>query len=225
MALDLNKGMTRKQKSIFISAIGLPLLVVFVWLSGNYSQSQRRDDKEPAISTLSSNKTASQIITAATKTMISNSPPAIANAISNTFAEQERQNKLREGLSVLNDQRIVLFGKVVDQFGAPVANATVFGNILVYNGSKEGEEKLQTMTDAYGYFNISGYKGERLGVNIVKTGYRLVATNAPLIYSYMYPKEQRHVHDPNNPVVFTLWKNQGAENLNRSNSASSVAKS
>jgi hypothetical protein len=48
-----------------------------------------------------------------------------------------------------------------------------------------------------------------------RTGYRFVATNGGAIYSYLWRKEERHIPDPQKPVVLTMHKWKGGEPLVR----------
>jgi protocatechuate 3,4-dioxygenase beta subunit len=46
--------------------------------------------------------------------------------------------EMRRGLSILNDQEIVLFGKVADQFGNPLGGVTVEGSTIYDSGFASG---------------------------------------------------------------------------------------
>src|SRR6266567_1482774 len=72
--------------------------------------------------------------------------------------------QMKEALADFNDEDVVLYGRVIDQLGAPVADATVAGNIQVNNGRRVGSDKISLATDANGMFTISGYKGKALGI-------------------------------------------------------------
>ena len=120
---------------------------------------------------------------------------------------------MREGLATLNDEQIVLYGCVKDQFDSPVADASVLGVIQVNNGVRVGTDRLSLTTDARGEFSISGYKGKNLGITIKKTGYVMATTNTSFVYSLLWPEGQRQVPDPNTPVIFKMWKLQGTEPL------------
>ena len=120
---------------------------------------------------------------------------------------------MKEGLAALNDEEVVFYGKVIDQFGAPVANATVAGGIQVNNGTREGTDKISLATDANGAFTIRGYKGKALGINVRKTGYVMATTNTRFVYSLLWSDAERYNPDPNSPAVIKMWKLQGAEPL------------
>jgi hypothetical protein len=138
----------------------------------------------------------------------SSSSTSVPQSLWKTTAEQTR-----EGLAVFNDAPIVFYGKVEDQFGAPLGNTRVTFSIQVYNGTESGVKNGEVIADANGFFTISGYKGERLSVKPQKAGYVIASLNCGGIYSTMYPEEQRAHPDPSNPVVIKMWKLQGAEPL------------
>jgi len=115
-------------------------------------------------------------------------------------------------LPQLNDVPIVFYGRLVDQFGAPVPDAEITGSIIVDNGAIQGTRRLTTVSDVNGRFQLSGGKGESLGVMPRKLGYGLAAAATEFKYSHFYP-ESRHIPDASKPVVLKMWKLQGAEPL------------
>jgi hypothetical protein len=120
---------------------------------------------------------------------------------------------MRNVLSNYNDVPIAFYGKLEDQFGAPVPNATVDFSIQVLNGYESGTQRGQVAADANGLFTISGYKGERLSAVPKKTGYALASRTGGGVYSELWAEEERAHPDPNNPVVIKMWKLQGQEPL------------
>jgi hypothetical protein len=87
-------------------------------------------------------------------------------------------------------------------------------SIRYQSGFKSGVLTNATRTDAQGYFEISGYKGESLSVVPSKPGYVLASTNGGGIYSHMWPSEERiPTPDPGNPVVIKMRKLIGPEEL------------
>lgn len=120
---------------------------------------------------------------------------------------------MREVLTALNDEEIVFYGRAVDQFDAPVANATVVGSIQINNGVRVGTDTISQVTDENGRFSISGYHGKNLGVSVRRDGYVIATTNTSFVYSYLWSEAERHSPDARNPVVIKMWKLQGAEPL------------
>ena len=145
----------------------------------------------------------------------SNAPVAQAAPISSIPSPpiESKEQQMREELAGLNEENIVLFGRVIDQFDAPVASATVTGTIQVNNGTRVGNDKISMTTDGNGLFSISGYKGKALGISVSKPGYVMATTNTHFIYSLLWPASERYVPDAGNPTVIKMWKLQGAEPL------------
>jgi hypothetical protein len=102
---------------------------------------------------------------------------------------------------------------VIDQSNSPVVGARVLGTIQVNNGTRVGTDRVSTTTAGDGSFKFSGYKGKNLGVNISKVGYALATTHTSFVYSHLWPEAEQHIADPSNPVIFRMWKLQGAEPL------------
>lgn len=119
----------------------------------------------------------------------------------------------KEGLGSLNDKEIVFYGKVIDQSDAPVSDAAIAGSIQINDGARSGVDRVSGVSDAKGMFVISGHKGKALGVNVSKSGYVVATTNTWFVYSALWPEAERHVPNPASPVMFRMWKLQGAEPL------------
>lgn len=126
---------------------------------------------------------------------------------------ESKEQQMRAGLAELNDEDIVLYARVIDQFGSPVVGAAVTGSIQINNGTRVGGDTVSLATDGNGFFTISGYKGKALGINVSKAGYILASTNTYFIYSLLWPASRRFTPDQGNPMVIKMWKLQGAEPL------------
>jgi len=126
---------------------------------------------------------------------------------------KSKAEQAREGLAALNDEQVVFYGTVVDQFGAPVPAAAVAASIRVNNGTRVGVDRISLATDANGLFTITGYRGETLGVWATKEGYVMATASTSFVYSLLWPEAQRHNPDPNKPVLIKMWKLSGAEAL------------
>jgi hypothetical protein len=113
-------------------------------------------------------------------------------------------------LSTYNDVPIDFYGKLVDQFGNPVAGAEIKGSIRVINGVREGTDRFSTTSDAKGLFQFHG-RGQDIGMMPRKQGYTIATTDTFFKYSHM--EDHPYVSDANNPTVIKMWKLQGAEHL------------
>jgi hypothetical protein len=126
---------------------------------------------------------------------------------------ENKEQQMRQGLAELNNEDIVLYGRVVDQYSSPVPGAAINGTIQVNDGTRVGADKISMVTDANGIFTVSGYKGKALGIWVTKPGYVMATTNTRFVYSLLWPASDRYIPDANNPAVIKMWKLQGAEPL------------
>ena len=118
---------------------------------------------------------------------------------------------MKEILSALNDVPINFYGKVEDQFSNAVANAAVNFSIRIYNGTESTVKRGQVMADDKGFFSITGYKAQDLGLGPQKAGY--VLATADTFFKYSHLEEHPYASDPKSPTVIRMWKLQGAEPL------------
>ena len=156
---------------------------------------------EPILSPSTPVHTNIQIATSTKGEDLSKNPP---------LSKEERAIGL---LSDYNDQLIVFYGKIEDQFSNAIANATVNFGVRIINGYESTVKRGQVTSDANGLFTISGYKGQDLGIGVEKSGYVFVSMNGSGIYSKMWPEDQRAHPDENNPTIIKMWKLQGGEPL------------
>jgi hypothetical protein len=94
------------------------------------------------------------------------------------------------------------YGKVVDQNGTPVADVSVQGNIELAGDFYPHF----TQTDPNGEFNFTNVQGASLSIMLKKPGYD---------YNVRRYAERPHgyVPDPQNPIVFVVWKLHGKQNI------------
>jgi hypothetical protein len=97
---------------------------------------------------------------------------------------------------------IEFYGRVVDQFGAPVNEATVNLEWTVIGGTSK--QSIKTAFD--GGFSLQGARGKLLGVNIVKIGYIHTRDSIKSFEYAAFFQDNFHVPDPAHPVVFRLQK-------------------
>lgn len=103
---------------------------------------------------------------------------------------------------------IEFYGKVVDQFDAPVADAKV---TLMWSamGGTQGKE---TMTAGDGKFDLTGANGKGVSVAVSKEGYDSPGEYARKSFEYAaFFQDDFHVPDPEQPVIFQLHKIMEAE--------------
>jgi hypothetical protein len=102
-----------------------------------------------------------------------------------------------------NARSLDFYGKVVDQFGHPIPGVQAKGSILlVVSPISSANKEVVAETDAGGRFEFVGFHGANFGVLLEKPGYE---SNGK---SNSSPNGRS---DRNNPVIFTLWKTQGAQ--------------
>lgn len=107
---------------------------------------------------------------------------------------------------------IEFYGKVVDQFGEPVANATVvFGWTTVIGPIPDPGQRVLSGSD--GRFELKGVQGKRLSIDILKEGYDRTHNSFGSFEYAAFFNDNFYVPDPNNPVIFHLHKTLEAEPL------------
>lgn len=102
---------------------------------------------------------------------------------------------------------IEFYGRVVDQFGEPVAYATVDITWTALEDSRE----TQLQSDTNGAFQFVGEKGKRMTVHVNREGYLPTRQSRGSFEYAAFHEPQFHVPDQAAPVVFRLQKIMGAE--------------
>ena len=107
---------------------------------------------------------------------------------------------------------IEFYGKVVDQYGAPVPNANV--SLVVFDDPEgESASKMKIASDNGGRFSVKGLKGSSLGVSVTKNGHLDLppsesgkpTSSKNIGYGLLEDKGARF-KDPNKPTIFILHK-------------------
>jgi len=106
---------------------------------------------------------------------------------------------------------ISFYGKVVDQNSNSLSNVHIAARIQqpyfdrASYSTDAHQQKVEVVTDANGQFSIQNVKGATLAIEAVeKEGYRL-SPKTVNIYAYG-DAPQPHHPDPQNPVIFRMWK-------------------
>lgn len=197
--------MITKKRIIFVVLVILAALVVLLWLRSRPAPVEVGSTPitKPAL-------TAQPPVNDETK---AKAPDAAVPRPPPIPPTQKPSPVLKRTFQTLNHNPIEFYGRAIDQFGEPVAGAKVSGVVLYNTGTKAGEKEVKTTTDAQGYFRFADLEGQDLGIGIAKEGYEYRNRNSSFSYSYFEADHKRHIPDPKNPVIFMLWKKQGAESL------------
>jgi alpha-tubulin suppressor-like RCC1 family protein len=145
------------------------------------------------------------------KANLATNPPLSRNDTSNMMAAIEhayRQGELDKGvamaemMTLADNQSQDFYGKIIDQYGQPVAGADVALNINLDFG-RGGSQKTQT--DADGLFQFTGIRGRSLNIVPEKKGFQIEGHGLGL----------KGVNGPetslSNREVYTMWKLKGPE--------------
>ena len=202
-------------RSGFLFGVLVTVVIALLLWYGN----RKRSESSPAVS-VEANITSSAEAAADTNSPVSavdqtNGPVSTA-ALSAALSKAPPPNKAERAIHLLamyNDVPIDFYGKVEDQFSNVVANAAVNFSIRIYNGTESTVKRGQVMTDDNGFFSITGYKGQDLGLGPQKVGYVPTTSSSGTLFKYSRAEDHPYVPDPNNPVVFRMWKLQGAQPL------------
>jgi hypothetical protein len=100
-----------------------------------------------------------------------------------------------------NTASVDTYGKVVDQNSQPIGGVKVRGRVELGIGDYEDHN---TETDASGQFHFLGLHGQGLMMDFQKQGYNFGR-------GLLSERPGNYLPDSNNPLVFTLWKQHGAE--------------
>jgi hypothetical protein len=107
---------------------------------------------------------------------------------------------------------ISFYGLVIDDAGAPIADADVKLTWSDVNGGSS----TSTKSDLQGSFSLTGVVGKRLGVDVSKSGYVQYLDRNKNRFSFeygSYSDENYHVPNAAKPVVFILRKKAEADPL------------
>lgn len=114
---------------------------------------------------------------------------------------------INEIITSENRKSLNFHGLVLDQNDQPVTSAKVEGSVLLNGGmTHSAGMRFFTDTDEKGRFNFIGLHGMRLGIWPRKAGY---------FYNLkLEPKRPEGLDSsPTHPVVFTMWKMRGPQEL------------
>jgi len=127
----------------------------------------------------------------------------------------ERTRKLKVDPQYEWKTPIEFYGKVVDQDGQPVEEATA--DVIWTDISASGSSHMKVKSDTAGLFAITGIRGKHMTVQVNKAGYYRQLTDARTSFEFAgFWEPTYHVPDEAKPVVFRLRKKGEAAPLARS---------
>ncbi len=195
-----------KKRTIIFLILVVAILGLFYWW---YWQKNVPIQLVPSKSVAGSNVNFSGNISASNTAAIN---PIIGPITTNAQGQPEAQinpalpaaTQMQMILDAENGRKIDFYGKVVDQNGAPVAGAKVRGVIVFSSMAGTNNKDYFTETDGNGLFKFTNLHGPNFGAVPSKEGY---------VYDERQPANwsENYNPNPNVPIVFPIWKLQGAE--------------
>jgi hypothetical protein len=130
--------------------------------------------------------------------------------------EADRFNRLTKMETAVNVP-IAFYGKFIDQYDQPVAGVRVevaynYWNMLDMLNQRPHDAKKSFYSSAAGLLEVKGIKGSAMDLKIEKEGYEL-EPHARKSFAYGYGYSEHFDPDPANPVLYHMWKRQGAPDL------------
>jgi hypothetical protein len=201
-------------RSIAIAVVVTIAILAALWLRWPHHQ-------EPNESPLpnETNLVATAQTSVATRTSAPSRAAMSAN-LSNVehVAEAYKQGLINKGEAmvameqVANSQPQEMYGRVIDQYGQPVAGAAVTGTVMFQAGwNASREEPHAAQTDGNGEFQFTGLHGWKLAVAPSKPGYELGRN----ITAMLLPASGKT--SPSDRAIFTMWKLKGPEPMTHAN--------
>ncbi len=146
--------------------------------------------------------------------MIANGNSSVTNNLTDIAAKYNqgligKDQAIQATILAENEKPQDFYGKIIDQYGQPIAGVDVTGNLMLVQGwdSDEKINRYKTLSDENGLFQFTGLKGSQLGVTVSKNGFVMNSHNG----SYKVPESGQI--SPDNRVVLTMWKIRGNEPL------------
>jgi len=187
----------RRPIYLIVAVLILGLLGYWLWQRNAQSTQLSRKGDEPvstSVSLANTPATGQNVTSAQTPSPTPSYPPR--NNVSGLSLVLDAENR----------KSINVYGKVIDQYNQPVADAEVKGGTILYSPDGTSGQEYTTETDSQGLFSFIDLHGARFGFGVEKEGYEY---NTKLYTEWW----NSYKPDPNNPAIFTIWKLQGAEPL------------
>ena len=202
--------MKNKHSILWFIAVVIVLMTLVIWF-------KKKPVEIPLIVSTETNTTSP-----ATVAIQTNMPMQVEeHSLNNTGHPSEVLKEYRQGainkvqaiqeILAYNDVPIVFYGRIEDQFGNPVVGVEITGTTIINNGVTTGANRVSTISDANGFFQLDAGKGESLGIMPRKAGFTLASTAT--LFKYSHLEDHQYTPDAKNPTVIKMWKLQGAKPL------------
>jgi hypothetical protein len=183
---------------------GVLLLTTAWWYGLGQKKPASLPETTPSVLSRFRNLPASNNPTAFPNVPSANPPTGTTSQSSSTI---DRKATIIESImAARNTKSLDFYGKIIDQNNQAVPGVKVTARVGLYLGiTHDGEKDYNTESDASGDFSFTGIRGAGTGFTLRKEGY---------IYDQRQASSSRaddYTPDPNNPVIFAMWKLTGAE--------------
>jgi len=194
----------KKQKNVWVLVILAAIVIGFIL----YKSEVQKQQQAPMANAITATP---PTVHAAVSNSLTTPQTSVTAAKTNEagIAARYKQGQINKGeamneFALAQNRPMDIYGKVVDQYGQPVIGAEVQGSLSINLGlMSQKVEYYSTETDANGLFKFLALKGSNLGIRPKKQGY--------LYYLKLPPQRpDNYQPDPNNLVVFDMWKLHGA---------------
>jgi hypothetical protein len=137
---------------------------------------------------------------------ITSPSPEAARTSASLQPIEERRKAVADRVRGILATPITFYGKVIDQTGDPVPDATVNYNAL--DKFNAPGSQYQGKSDADGNFSISGIVGAALSVGVRKEGYYMIDGKSANTFAYGVGPDSARREPPtkDNPAIFVLQK-------------------
>jgi hypothetical protein len=189
-----------KQKYTAAAILGGAILLFLVWW---FALAEKATSPSPTSSHTSPSTTVNQ---GASATVPSTNAPSGNASSTNPPIVDSKAAIIQSIMDSRNAKSLDFYGKVIDQNNQAVSDVKVTARVGLYISiTHSGGKHYETRSDSAGNFRFVGIHGAGTGFTLEKDGY---------IYDQSQASSSRpndYIPDPNNPVVFRMWRLKGAE--------------
>lgn len=186
----------------YLAVLTFAICVIFLWFV--------RSRVHPAPDALTLNTTKPD----STKGSLSESVANANNVPSIPGVENSDRQRAVQFVQSIYAAPVGLYGRVQDQFGAPVSGANIEFSVL--DRFWESGTKYTRLSEGDGSFSLTGVKGAAVSVAVWKDGYGGIAEKSTGSFSFGVPFDahrDRPSPTKDNPAIFVLRKKAEADAL------------